>query len=119
MEPYERKTPELQARLAYTATVVGSYAEAERMATTWRTPVSDGCIHPQVQSLGQRAQTLELSSPVGTKSDPPFGLVIMMERLMARERGADWGAGPRKKDPQRVEWREIKSAVIYRLEQLG
>ena len=36
---------------------------------------------------------------------------------MARERGPDWGAGPRKKDPQRVDWREIKSAVIYRLEQ--
>src|ERR1700692_992280 len=32
LSPYERKTPELQARLAYTATVVGSYVEAETMA---------------------------------------------------------------------------------------
>jgi hypothetical protein len=31
--PYGRKSPELQARLAYTATVVGSYADAETM--TW------------------------------------------------------------------------------------
>jgi hypothetical protein len=45
LQPYERKTPELQARLAYTATVVGSYAEVETMATTWGTAVSDGCIH--------------------------------------------------------------------------
>ena len=115
--PYERKTPELQARLAYTATAVGSYAEAETMATTWGTPVSDGCIHQQVQRLGKRAQALDLPSPATARSEPPFCLVIMMDGWMARERGADWGAGPRKKDPQRVDWREIKSAVIYRLEQ--
>ena len=117
LKPYERKTPELQARLAYTATVVGSYAEAETMAATWGTPVSDGCIHQQVQSLGLRAQALVLPTPGAGKFEPPFSLVIMMDGWMARERGADWGAGPRQKAPQRVEWREIKSAVIYRLEQ--
>jgi hypothetical protein len=117
LTPYERKTPELQARLAYTATVVGSYAEAETMATTWGTPVSDGCIHQQVRSLGSRAQTLVLPTPGAGKSEPPFSLVIMMDGWLARERGADWGAGARKKDPERVEWREIKSAVICRREQ--
>ncbi len=117
LKPYERKTPELQARLAYTATVVGSYVEAETMAATWGTPVSDGCIHQQVQSLGLRAQALVLPTPGAGKFEPPFSLVIMMDGWMARERGADWGAGPRQKAPQRVEWREIKSAVIYRLEQ--
>ena len=117
LKPYERKTPELQARLAYTATVVGSYAEAETMATTWGTPVSDGNIHQHVQSLGQRAPTLVLPTPAAKKSEPSFSLVIMMDGWLARERGADWGAGPRKKNPERVDWKEIKSAVIYRLEQ--
>jgi len=117
LKPYERKTLELQARLAYTVTVVGSYAEAETMARTWGTPVSDGGIHQQVQNLGAKAQTLELPTPAAEKSEPPFSMVLMMDGWMARERGADWGSGPRKKDPQRVEWREIKSAVIYRLEQ--
>jgi hypothetical protein len=117
LKSYERKTPELQARLAYTATAVGSYAEAERMATTWGTPVSDGCIHQQVQCLGQRVQDLKLPIPEKAKTEPPFSMVIMMDGWMARERGEDWGAGPRKKDPQRVDWKEIKSAVIYRLEQ--
>ena len=117
LKPYERKSPELQARLAYTATVVGSYAEAEQMATTWGTPVSDGCIHRQVQELGQKVPTLKLPTPTPIKDEPPFSLVIMMDGWMTRERGPDWGAGARKKDPQRVEWREIKSAVIYRLEQ--
>src|SRR5206468_3183402 len=117
LEDYERKTPELQARLTHTATAVGSYAEAEKLAATWGTPVSDGCIHQQVQKLGHKAQELELPTAAVCASEPPFSLVIMMDGWMARERGPDWGAGPRKKDPQRVEWREIKSAVIYRLEQ--
>jgi hypothetical protein len=41
----------------------------------------------------------------------------MLDGWMARERGPDWGAGPRNKNPQRIAWHEIKSAVIYRLEQ--
>ena len=103
LKPYERKSPELQARLAYTATVVGSYAEAEQMATTWGTPVSDGCIHRQVQELGQKVPTLKLPTPTPIKDEPPFSLVIMMDGWMTRERGLDWGAGAGKKDPQRVE----------------
>jgi hypothetical protein len=117
LKPYERKTPELQARLASTVTVVGSYAEAETMATTWGTPVSDGGIHQQVQNLGSKAQALELPTPAAEKSEPPFSMVIMMDGWRARARGVDWGSGPRKQDPHRAEWREIKSAVIYRLEQ--
>ena len=117
LKPYERKTPELQARLAYTATVVGSYAEAEELARTWGTPVSDTSIHHCVQELGAQAQELVLPTPAPKPSEPPFDLVIMMDGWMTRERGPDWGAGPRKKNPDRVEWREIKSAVIYRLEQ--
>ena len=117
LQGYERKTPELQARLAYTASVVGSYAEAQTMAATWGTPVSDGCIHQQVQKLGKQVQALALPTPVAARPEPPFSLVIMMDGWMARERGTDWGAGPRQKDPQRVDWKEIKSAVIYRLEQ--
>lgn len=114
---YERKTPELQARLTHTVTAVGSYLEAEKLALTWGTPVSDGCVHQLVQKLGQKARELELPPAPAVACEPPFSLVIMMDGWMARERGPDWGAGPRKKDPQRVDWREIKSAVIYRLEQ--
>jgi len=117
LQPYERKSPELQARLTHTATVVGSYLEAEQMASSWGTPVSAGSIFHQVQRLGEKAQQLQLPTPAVVPAEPAFSLVIMMDGWMARERGEDWGAGPRKKDPQRVEWREIKSAVIYRLQQ--
>jgi hypothetical protein len=117
LQPYERKTPELRARLAYTATVVGSYADAEKLATLWGTPVSDTSIHQCVQELGAQTQKLVLPTPAAAPREAPFDLVIMMDGWLTRERGPDWSAGPRKKDPQRVEWTEIKSAVIYRLEQ--
>lgn len=117
LKPYERKTPELRARLAYTATVVGSYAEAEKLATIWGTPVSDTSIHQCVQELGPPAQKLVMPTPAPAPREGPFDLVIMMDGWLTRERGPDWSAGPRKKDAERVEWKEIKSAVIYRLEQ--
>ncbi|MCX6930753.1 MAG: hypothetical protein NT154_47255 [Verrucomicrobia bacterium] len=41
----------------------------------------------------------------------------MMDGWMARQRGVDWGASRRKKKADRVNWKEVKSAVIYRLEQ--
>ena len=107
----------MQARLAYTATVVGSYAEAEKLATIWGTPVSDTSIHQCVQELGPQAQKLVLPTPVPAPREAPFDLVLMMDGWLTRERGPDWSAGPRKKNPERVEWKEIKSAVIYRLEQ--
>lgn len=117
LEAYQRASPELQARLAYTATEVPSYERAAKMAATWGTPLSDGRIHHHIQTLGATAETLDLPAPVPPSREPEFSLVIQMDGWLARERGPDWGAGARRKDPQRVAWHEIKSAVIYRLEQ--
>jgi hypothetical protein len=69
-----------------------------------------------MQSLGTAAEQIELPHPVILPQEPEFSLVIMLDGWMARERGPDWGAGPRKREPQRILWHEIKSAVIYRLE---
>jgi len=117
LEAYQRASPELQARLAYTATEVPSYERAAKMAITWGTPLSDGRIHHHIQPLGATAETLDLPAPPPVPREPAFSLVIQMDGWLARERGPDWAAGPRKKDPQRTAWHEIKSAVIYRLEQ--
>lgn len=114
---YQRLSPELQARLAYTATETGSYEAAAQLAATWGSPVSDGCIHEHLQALGERAATLKLPTPPPPPQEPEFSLVLMLDGWMAAERGPDWGASRRKQDPQRIVWHEIKSAVIYRLEQ--
>jgi hypothetical protein len=116
LKGYQRLSPELESRLTYTASETTSYEAAAKMAARWGSAVSDGCIHQHMQSLGQAAAELKLPHPVKPLAEPEFSLVIMLDGWMARERGPDWGAGPRKKDPQRILWHEIKSAVIYRLE---
>ena len=116
LQAYQRLSPELESRLAYTASETTSYEAAAQMATRWGCPVSDGCIHQHMQSLGVAAEQIELPHPVKPPEEPEFSLVIMLDGWMARERGPDWGAGPRKKEPQRILWHEIKSAVMYRLE---
>ena len=119
LQAYQRVSPELEARLAYTATETGSYEAAAQMAAIWGSPTSDGFIHHHVQHLGQVAATIQLPNPPAAPREPAFSLVIMLDGWMARERGPDWGAGRRKNNPKRIVWHEIKSAVIYRLEQRG
>lgn len=116
LQPYQRLSPELESRLAYTAGETTSYEAAAQLATRWGCAVSDGCIHQHVQSLGAAAERMELPPPAIAPHEPEFSLVLMLDGWMARERGPDWGAGPRKQAPQRVLWHEVKSAVIYRLE---
>jgi len=119
LKAYQRLSPELESRLAYTASETTSYEAAAQMATRWGCPVSDGCIHQHLQSLGEAAEQIELPHPVIPPQEPEFSLVIMLDGWLARERGPDWGAGPRKKEAQRILWHEVKSAVIYRLERRG
>jgi hypothetical protein len=113
----QRISPELQSRLAFNATVTGSYEKAAATARRWGTPISDDTVHAVVQQLGAAAPTVKLPHPTPPKAEPEFSLVIMMDGWLVRRRGEDWGAGPRKKKAQRIEWKEVKSAVIYRLEQ--
>jgi len=116
LQSYQRLSPELESRLVYTASETTSYAAAAQMATRWGCPLSDGCIHQHLQSLGAAAEQIELPHPLIPPQEPEFSLVVMLDGWLARERGPDWGAGPRKKEPKRILWHEVKSAVIYRLE---
>lgn len=117
LKPKQRLSPELQSRLGFTATVAGSYEKAATTATRWGTPISDNTVHAVVQQLGESAGGLVLPQPPKVAREPEFSLVIMMDGWLARQRGADWGASRRRKQADRVNWKEVKSAVIYRLEQ--
>jgi hypothetical protein len=117
LKPRQRMSPELQSRLAFNATATGSYEKAAATAGRWGTPISDDTVHAVVQQLGSRAEGLSLPPPPPPRPEPEFSMVIMMDGWNVRRRGADWGAGRRKKNAQRVEWKEVKSAVIYRLDQ--
>jgi len=117
LQPRQRLSPELQSRLGYTATQAGSYQKAAALAQRWGTPISDDTVHAVVQQLGQQAPTKALPESVRPAREPAFSLVIMMDGWMVRERGEDWGASRRRRQAERVNWKEVKSAVVYRLEQ--
>jgi len=118
LAPYQQVSPELQARLCQTATLSTSYKGAVETARCWDCELSDDLIHRHVQQVGARARAAEPLPVPPPIPKEQFSLVIMMDGWMARERGPDWGVSRRrKKATERIAWREIKSAVIYRLEQ--
>lgn len=117
LKPKQRISPELQSRLVFNATATGSYEKAAATAARWGTSVSDDTVHAVVQRLGAAASDLVLADSKPSTPEPEFSMVLMMDGWMVRRRGKDWGASRRKKAAERVEWKEVKSAVIYRLEQ--
>ena len=117
LKPYQQVSPELQARICQTATLVPTYEGAVEVAACWGCAVSDDLIHRHVQDLGRKATGLVLPLDKPAAQEGEFSLVIMLDGWMARERGRTWGAPPRKKLPDRVVYHEVKSGVIYRLEQ--
>ena len=128
--PHQKMTPELEDRLCLTATLAGSYEAASQLSAKWGSAVDDETIRMHARSVGRRAeqQTQKrrdsaaaqsaVAQPAGAKA-AAFSLVIMMDGWLARQRGRDWASPATQSHLERVAWHEIKSAVIYRLQQAG
>lgn len=116
MAPGERTSPELQARVAETATACGSFEKAARTAALWGTPLSDDLVHAQVQKVGRRLVENPATDPPPQARKSQFSMVLMMDGWMVRERGKDWGKKRRRPGQCLVQWHEVKSAVMFRLE---
>lgn len=128
--PHQKMTPELEDRVCLTATLTGSYEAAAQLSAKWGSAVDEETLRVHARTVGQRAEKQTQRRLSGGVSDPPpvkvagvkarpFSLVIMMDGWLARQRGTDWGEPTTSSGLERVAWREIKSAVIYRLEQAG
>jgi hypothetical protein len=114
---WARLSPEFEQRLAYNAAVTGSYEKAAAHAGRWGSPVSDDAIHKLVRRVARRNEGVPLPPPEPPKpKEPPFSLVIMIDGWMVRQRGSDWGAKPGDSPLERICWKEVKSAILYRLE---
>jgi hypothetical protein len=116
-------SPVLEEKLAFTATLAGSYAAAGLVAGKWGCPVDDSVIHALVQRAGTQAeaqteqrlkQTPQESQPQRCASELAL---LMVDGWFARFRGPGWGKKNTKQD--RVEWHEIKNGVFYLHEQAG
>lgn len=114
---WARLSPEFEQRLAYNAAVTGSYQKAAEHANRWGSAISDDAIHALVGRVAGRNEGAILPPPPPPKpQEQPFSLVIMLDGWMVRQRGADWGAEPGRAAAERVSWKEVKSAIVYRLE---
>jgi hypothetical protein len=118
----QRMSPALEDKLAFTATLAGSYEGAAQVAGKWGCPVDDSVLHALVQRLGQRAevqvqQRLKQGPPAARSPQrrPSELAVLMVDGWFARFRGPGWGR--KRAQQERVEWHEIKTGVFYLLEQ--
>lgn len=133
MEPNQRVTPELEQRICLTSALTFSYEKAAEVAAAWGSPVcDDSTFHRLVQKAGARAREEEkrreresripafreaMIRRAGEKNPPgSFSLLIMMDGWMARERGSQWGLKPPETKADRVSWREMKTAIVLRVE---
>jgi len=136
LQSRQELSPHLQQVLGYTATECGSYKKAEAMAKTWGVQIGATTIRKHVQILGAQAQcqqerrtqraldphtrpeVLREAQAKAPNALKAFNLVVMMDAWKGRERGPDWGLLPATAAGERVEWRDMKVAVIYRLDQI-
>jgi hypothetical protein len=121
LAPHQQLSPALEDKLAYFATVTGSYEAAAKLADKVGCRVEDSTIHALVQRLGARAEAqtqerLAQSPSEKTAHRAATALaVLMLDGFQVRQRGLGWG---RKKTAHpRVEWHEMKIGVFYRQEQ--
>lgn len=112
----QRLTPALQRKLCCTAVETGSFEKASTLAGEWGCSISDDAIRSCVVALGEKAKKAPLSTACTGKAGREDVLIVMMDGWMARHRGKDWGKKKRAEGQERIHWHEIKSAVIYRLQ---
>jgi hypothetical protein len=130
---HQTLSPALEEKLCFTATMTPSYEKAAAVAAKWGAVADDATIHAHVREAGARAQAqaqarVERALAVETRSQVvgeakaraprgEFSLVLMLDGWMIRERGEQWGLKPPEQPGERVAWREMKSAIVFRLEQ--
>lgn len=134
LEPYQRMSPVLEDRLCSTAVETGNYESAARVAQKWGTPITDSTIHSHVQTVGRKAEAhaawrmeralepetrAEVVAEAGLDLPDVFDLVIMLDGWMSRERGEEWGLKPADRKAERVAWHEMKTGIVFRLDQRG
>jgi len=119
--PHQQLSPALEDKLAYFATVAGTYESAARLARKLSIPIEDSTVRELVQRLGERAeeQTVPrlktLPQPIHPQRPASPLAVIMIDGYQVRHRGPDWGK--KRAQKPRVEWHEQKVGVFYHQDQ--
>jgi hypothetical protein len=123
LRAHQQMSPALEEKLAFTATLTGSYEAAAQVAGKWGSEVDDSVVHALVQRAGRKAetQTQERLKQPPQESQPQRRAsqlaLLMVDGWFARFRGPGWGK--KKTKQERVKWHEIKNGVFYLHEQAG
>ena len=123
LRAHQQMSPVLEEKLAFTATLAGSYEAAAQVAGKWGCKADDSVVHALVQRAGSQAeaQTQERLKQVPQESQPQRRAsqlaLLMVDGWFARFRGPGWGKKKTKKE--RVKFHEIKNGVFYLQEQAG
>ena len=121
LSAHQQLSPALEDKLAYFATVTGSYEAAAQLAAKVGCAVEDTTIWTLVQRLGERAEMQTQARlkeiPVEKNSQRAASAlaVLMLDGFQVRFRGPGWGK--KKTQQSRVEWHEAKLGVFYVQEQ--
>lgn len=121
LSPHQQLSPALEDKLAYFATVAGTYESAAQLARKMSILIEDSTVRELVQRLGGRAeeqaqQRLKtMPQPLESQRPPSPLAVIMIDGYQVRHRGPDWGK--KKAQKPRVEWHEQKVGVFYHQDQ--
>lgn len=121
LSPHQQLSPALADKLAFFATVTGSYELAAQTARKVGVEVEDSTVREVVQRLGARAEK-QTQDRLKTVPVPLSGTasalgIVMLDGFHVRHRGTGWG---KKKTKQpRVEWHEQKVGVFYPAEHHG
>lgn len=111
-------SPELEQRVVITTCETGSFEKASVLCKRWGCEISDDKIMDTIARVGNACHDEQLPRRCDHAAGKKDTLIIMMDGWFARHREKKWG---KKRAPmeERVAWREIKSAVIYKLSQVA
>ena len=107
-------TPACELALATTACETGSYEKASKVCAVWGCTASDDKVMDTVRRMGEACRPERLPEACEGAAGRRDTLIIMMDGWMVRCRGSRWGEEGRPPE-ERVEWKECKSAVMFRL----
>jgi hypothetical protein len=124
-------SPVLEDRLCHLALTTTSYGRAAEVAGKFGLATDDSQIQRLVQRIGKRAeaqsrQRVESAFSIAGREriireaenglpKKDFSLALMLDGLMLRLRGSDWGLKPSSQPGERVTWHELKAGLVIRL----
>ena len=121
-------SPTLQDRLGFLAISSKSYGRAAETAEKFGIKVDGSQIQRLVQRLGERAEAQEAERVSAAfelhkgkeavrraeheRKGDSFVMVLMLDGMMLRNRGEDWGLKPASAPGERVVWHELKAGLV-------